>query len=170
MPARNDAEVPITVGVDTHLDLHVAVTLDHLGRLDDLTVPTDGGRLREAPEVGRGPGEPGKGRDRGSSGSFGAGLARYLREKGVEVLEVGCPKRRDQHRSGKSDPMIGAELAARAVEGRARRHRHRRGEGLGGDRRNEPGAAGRPPIRGEGACPGGEAALTRRCSSQPRRG
>ena len=40
VPARNDAEVPITVGVDTHLDLHVAVTLDHLGRLDDLTVPT----------------------------------------------------------------------------------------------------------------------------------
>jgi hypothetical protein len=32
----------------------------------------------------------------------------------VEVLEVGRPKRRDQHRTGKSDP-IDAELAARAV-------------------------------------------------------
>lgn len=37
-----------------------------------------------------------------------------MKARGVEVLEVGRPKRRDQHRSGKSDP-IDAELAARAV-------------------------------------------------------
>jgi transposase len=48
------------------------------------------------------------------AGSFGAGLSRFLRASGVEVLEVGRPKRRDQHRLGKSDP-IDAELAARAV-------------------------------------------------------
>jgi hypothetical protein len=41
-PARKEAgEAPITVGVDTHLDEHVAVALDHLGRrLGVLSVPT----------------------------------------------------------------------------------------------------------------------------------
>ena len=48
------------------------------------------------------------------TGSFGAGLARYLKGEGVEVREVVRPKRRDLHRSGKSDP-IDAEAAARAV-------------------------------------------------------
>ncbi len=41
-------------------------------------------------------------------------MRRFLRGSGVDVLEVGRPKRRDQHRSGKSDP-IDAELAARAM-------------------------------------------------------
>ena len=41
VPARSDAEVPVTVGVAVALDLHVAVALDHMGRrLDELTVPT----------------------------------------------------------------------------------------------------------------------------------
>jgi transposase len=48
------------------------------------------------------------------TGSFGAGLARFLRAEGVEVFEVIRPKRRDQYRAGKSDP-IDAEAAARAV-------------------------------------------------------
>jgi transposase len=104
----------VTVGVDTHLDSHVAVALDELGRrLDELHFPTtEAGytrflrwttKLGELEQVGI-----------EGAGSFGAGLARYLRERSIEVLEVGRPKRRDQHRSGKSDP-IDAELAARAV-------------------------------------------------------
>ena len=48
------------------------------------------------------------------TGSFGAGLTRFLRAEGTRVFEVDRPKRRDQYRSGKSDP-IDAELAARAV-------------------------------------------------------
>jgi len=43
------------------------------------------------------------------TGSFGAGLTRFLRFEGAEVFEVDRPKRRDQYRSGKSDP-IDAEL------------------------------------------------------------
>jgi hypothetical protein len=38
------------------------------------------------------------------TGSFGAGLTRLLRAQGIEVFEVIRPKRRDQYRSGKSDP------------------------------------------------------------------
>jgi transposase len=48
------------------------------------------------------------------TGSFGAGLARFLKAEGIEVREVVRPKRRDLYRSGNSDP-IDAEAAARAV-------------------------------------------------------
>lgn len=48
------------------------------------------------------------------TGSFGAGLARFLKARGIKVSEVIRPKRRDQYRAGKSDP-IDAEAAARAV-------------------------------------------------------
>lgn len=112
--AQKEAEVLVTVGVDTHLDEHVAVALDGLGRrLDDLAVPTTevgyAKLLRWAEALGR--------LERiGIEGanSFGAGLSRFVRAREIEVLEVGRPKRRDQHRAGKSDP-IDAELAARAV-------------------------------------------------------
>ena len=119
-PARSDAEVPVTVGVDTHLDLHVAVALDHLGRrLGELTVPTTEAGYAELLGWAEVLGDLERIGIEGA-GSFGAGLARFLRARGVEVLEVlevlevGRPKRRDEHRSGKSDP-IDAELAARAV-------------------------------------------------------
>jgi transposase len=114
--ARKDvSEVPVTVGVDTHLDLHVAVAVDHLGRrLGVLSVPTTEAGYAKLLEWAEKLGKPAAFGIEGA-GSFGAGLSRFLRKKsGVEVLEVGRPKRRDQHRSGKSDP-IDAELAARAV-------------------------------------------------------
>jgi transposase len=48
------------------------------------------------------------------TGSYGAGLARYLHEQGVDVLEVPRPDRRLRRQRGKSDP-IDAEAAARTV-------------------------------------------------------
>jgi transposase len=111
---RSSTAVEVVLGVDTHLDSHVAVALDQLGRrLGDLTVPTtpDGYRTLVSWAVGfgslRSVGIEGTGR-------YGAGLARHLKTKGVEVLEVERPKRRHLRRGGKSDP-IDAEAAARAV-------------------------------------------------------
>ena len=111
---RAKTGVAVILGVDTHLDEHVAVALDGLGRrLGTLRVSattagylrllkwaTDFGTVEHAGVEG--------------TGSFGAGLARFLRAEGIEVFEVLRPKRRDQYRSGKSDP-IDAEAAARAV-------------------------------------------------------
>jgi transposase len=109
-----NGEVAITLGVDTHKDAHVAVALDGLGRhLGVISVPTteNGYRklLRWAEDLGNIERVGVEG-----TGSFGAGLTRFLIAKGIEVREVIRPKRQDQYRSGKSDP-IDAEAAARAV-------------------------------------------------------
>ncbi|MDP9485627.1 MAG: IS110 family transposase [Actinomycetota bacterium] len=110
----NAGEKLVTVGVDTHLDSHVAVALDDLGRrLGEMHVPTTVAGYAKLLRWAKGFGELQRVGIEGA-GSFGAGLSRFLRKAGVEVLEVGRPKRRDQHRAGKSDP-IDAELAARAV-------------------------------------------------------
>jgi hypothetical protein len=51
---------------------------------------------------------------RGRNRRLGAGLARYLHEQNVEVLEVRGPDRRLRRQRGKSDP-IDADAAARTV-------------------------------------------------------
>ena len=48
------------------------------------------------------------------TGAYGAGLARYLHQQSIEVLEVPRPDRRLRRQRGKSDP-IDAEAAARTV-------------------------------------------------------
>ena len=53
------------------------------------------------------------------TGSYGAGLARYLAGQDVEVLEVDRPSRRTRRMRGKSD-AIDAEAAARSALARAR--------------------------------------------------
>lgn len=104
----------VSLGVDTHKDVHVAVALDQLGRhLGEVTVPTTnrgyGKLLHWAEGFGsvRCAGVEG-------TGSYGAGLARHLKAAGISVMEVERPKRRHLRRNGKSDP-IDAEAAARAV-------------------------------------------------------
>ena len=48
------------------------------------------------------------------TGSYGAGLARFLTDRGYTVIEVNRPDRSVRYRKGKSDPTD-AEMAARAV-------------------------------------------------------
>ena len=48
------------------------------------------------------------------TGSWGAGLSRHLRARGLNVIEVNKPNRHNRRRRGKTDP-IDAEAAARAV-------------------------------------------------------
>lgn len=108
------AGVAITLGVDTHKHTHVAVALDGLGRrLGTLSVSTTGTGYRKLLQWAEGLGRIEHIGVEGT-GSFGAGLTRFLIAEGIEVREVIRPKRRDQYRSGKSDP-IDAEAAARAV-------------------------------------------------------
>jgi transposase len=105
----------VVLGVDTHLDLHVAVALDQLGRrLGALTVPTT---IRGYQSLLRWAQDFGPVRCAGIEGtsSYGAGLTRYLKAAGISVVEVERPKRPHRRRNNaKSDP-IDAEAAARAV-------------------------------------------------------
>jgi transposase len=111
---RPDTEVAVILGVDTHLDFHVAVVVDHLGRrLGEVGVPTT---VKGYEKLLRWAQEFGPVRCAGVEGtsSYGAGLARHLRARGISVVEVERPKRRHLGRNGKSDP-IDAEAAARTV-------------------------------------------------------
>src|SRR5215211_6423518 len=114
---QQTTEGAVILGVDTHLDLHVAVALDHLGRrLGELGVPTTAKGYEELLRWAEGFGPVGCAGVEGTS-SYGAGLTRHLRTHGIEVLEVERPEhqRRNSPRNlQKSDPSD-AEAAARAV-------------------------------------------------------
>jgi transposase len=107
--------VEVVLGVDTHLDVHVAVAVDRLGRrLGELAVPTTVGGYKELVRWAGGFGLVACAGVEGT-GSYGAGLARHLRAAGIAVVEVERPKRRHlRPRNGKSDSKD-AESAARAV-------------------------------------------------------
>jgi transposase len=112
--AHAAAAQPITVGVDTHLDLHVAHANDQLGRrVDAVSVPTTPAGYQDlltwAHRLGKVDAWGVEG-----TGSYGAALARFLVANGQVVVEVNRPDRQARRR-GKSDPTD-AEAAARAVQ------------------------------------------------------
>lgn len=101
-------------GVDTHKDVHVAAVIDELGKILDTTefkATAKGYRLLV--EWMRGFGELVKVGVEGT-GSYGAGLARFLTDIEVCVVEVNRPNRQMRQRRGKSD-TVDAEAAARAA-------------------------------------------------------
>ena len=106
----------VIVGVDTHKDKHVAVAIDGLGGTlgDPLFVAASPDGYAEilawADSFGKIYAFGVEG-----CGSYGCGLARFLRRQDQKVLEVARPPRKGERRlSGKSD-AIDAEHAARAV-------------------------------------------------------
>jgi transposase len=101
-------------GVDTHADVHVAAAIDEDGAVLGIeSFPTSEVDYRSLTDwlVGFGPvvkvGVEG-------TGSYGVGLARYLHNEVIVVVEVDRPDLQARRRLGKSDP-IDAEAAARAA-------------------------------------------------------
>ena len=104
----------VIIGVDTHQDEHVAVAIDQQGvRLAERHAPASSYGYRELERWSQ---ELGEVRAFGveGTGSYGAGLARFLISRGFTVVEVNRPDRSTRYRKGKSDPTD-AEMAARAV-------------------------------------------------------
>jgi len=117
-----EAPPGITGGVDTHLDVHVAAALDPLGRLIGTeSFSTDAAGYRALLEWLRRFGEVTKVGVEGT-GSYGAGLARFLRREHVHVVEVNRPNRQARRNSGKTDALDAVEAARSALSGNAKGH------------------------------------------------
>ena len=113
MPTR------VTVGVDTHADVHVAVAKDAFGRrLDATSVPTTPAGYAELLGWARRLGQVEAWGIEGT-GSFGAGLARFLHAEDQVVVEVNRPDRQARRRRGKSDPIDAEAQPGRSRRGRA---------------------------------------------------
>jgi transposase len=106
-------------GVDTHVDFHVAAVLNHIGGLLDVESfeTTEAGYRKlldwlESFGVVMRIGVEG-------TGSYGTGLARFLHDRGLDVVEVDRPNRQLRHRRGKSDPTDAVAAARAALSGEA---------------------------------------------------
>ncbi len=111
--------LPVTGGVDTHADVHVAAAVDHVGQvLGTQAFPADAAGYAGALAWMRAHGELAKVGVEGT-GSYGAGLARYLAACGVEVVEVIRPNRQARRQRGKSDTADAVAAALAALNGEA---------------------------------------------------
>ena len=109
----------ITGGVDTHADAHVAAALDRVGGLlGAQQFPATAAGYADLLEWLAGFGDVALVGVEGT-GSYGAGLARYLAAAGVRVVEVDRADRQDRRRHGKSDPLDAVSAARAALSGRA---------------------------------------------------
>jgi transposase len=104
----------VTGGVDTHLEVHVAAAVDHLGAvLGTASFPTTAAGYRGL--LGwLGSFGPIHAVGVEGTGSYGSALARHLADNQVRVIEVSRPNRQVRRRHGKTD-VIDAIAAARAV-------------------------------------------------------
>ncbi|WP_427029549.1 IS110 family transposase [Halomonas sp. H2] len=109
-----ESQQALILGVDTHLDIHVGVVINELGQLlgtrsvsanaagyaELLSWSSLFGTLTRAGVEG--------------TGTYGAGLCRFLIDYEITVFEVNRPDRSNRRQKGKSDPTD-AENAARSV-------------------------------------------------------
>jgi transposase len=105
-------------GVDTHKDLHVAAVVDEHGHVlgsqcfattrhgykQMLAWMQSFGQLRRIGVE--------------ATGTYGAGLLRYMRSAGVEVLEVTAPDKHDRRKRGKNDDLDAQNAAHAALTGK----------------------------------------------------
>ena len=104
----------VIVGVDTHKHVHVAVAIDGVGaKLATCTVSADRAGSAVLVDWARGLGTVEAFGIEGT-GSYGVGLASFVRRHAVRVVEVSHCDRRKRRNNGKSD-TIDAEAAARSV-------------------------------------------------------
>lgn len=105
-------------GVDTHKDLHVAAVVDehdHVLGSRSFATTRQGyrqmlGWMRSFGQLHRIGVE--------STGTYGAGLLRYMQSADIEVLEVTTPDKHDRRRRGKDDDLDAQNAAHAAFAGR----------------------------------------------------
>jgi transposase len=104
-------------GVDTHKDLHVAAVVDeHVRLLGSECFPTTRHGYKQMLLWMRSFGELARvGVE--CTGSYGAGLLRYLQQAHVMVLEVTTPDKSDRRKRGKDDTLDACNAAHAAFAG-----------------------------------------------------
>jgi transposase len=108
-------EWTVAIGVDTHKDVHVAVALDAIGgQLDSLEIPTTEAGYRRLLSWAQELGVPAFAIE--GTGSYGAGLVRFLKRTEVAVYECERPRRQERRR-GKNDLIDAAAAARRLIVG-----------------------------------------------------
>lgn len=108
------SETTVILGVDTHLDVHVGAVINEAGKLlGTRSVSTCTPGYRDLLDWTATFGTVSTAGLEGT-GTYGAGLCRFLIDNGITVLEVNRPDRAKRRLKGKSDPTD-AESAARSV-------------------------------------------------------
>jgi transposase len=121
--------IDVTGGVDTHADEHVVAVVDDRGAiLGAASFSATSAGYRHLLSWLRGHGRVVRVGIEGT-GSYGAGLTRFLAGEHVEVVEVNRPNRQTRRRRGKSD-TVDAEAAARAALNGEARAEPKAGNGL----------------------------------------
>jgi len=112
-------DVQVTGGVDTHRDTHMVAALDQRGAelgVREFTTTPAGHRAAlcwlESFGVIERVGVEG-------TGTYGAGLTRFLHRHDVTVVEVACGDRQARRSHGKSDPVDAIAAARAAQSGKA---------------------------------------------------
>jgi transposase len=105
----------VAIGIDTHKEEHVAVALDRLGvQLDARSEPASAAGYLALWRWAQTLGEPAFAIE--GSGSYGAGLSRFLVASGALVYECERPRRRTRGRA-KSDLIDAALIGRRLLSG-----------------------------------------------------
>jgi transposase len=109
-------DVAYVIGVDTHADEHALALVEAktLRTRRQLTIPATRCGYRRALRLARRQAPGGRTWALEGSGSYGAGLARFLSERGEQVLEIERPRREGPRGRLKSD-ALDAERAARQL-------------------------------------------------------
>ena len=119
MSTENPQESMVWGGVDTHADTHTAAVVDHLGRqlgAAEFKAVHKGyfqlwnwmNTYGQVAAVGI-----------EGTGSYGAGLSRFLQALDAETVEVDRPNRQTRQREGKSDTADALAAARAVLSGRA---------------------------------------------------
>ncbi|MGQ5650784.1 IS110 family transposase [Streptomyces sp. EKR5.2] len=112
-------ETAVVGGVDTHTDSHQAAVIDSIGRhLTTQAFPTTPDGYHRLLDWLRSHGALIAVGVEGT-GAYGSGLARYLQDNQVTVIEVDRPDRRARRAGGKSDPIDAFAAATAVLTGRA---------------------------------------------------
>ena len=107
----------IVGGVDTHKDLHVAAVVDEQDRiLGTRSFPTTRRAIARC-SPGCSPSVSFSASESSSTGSYGAGLLRFMQQAKVVVLEVTTPDKQDRRRRGKNDDLDAQNAAHAALAG-----------------------------------------------------